>query len=275
VDYNPYAAPQAPPPPAPGQLVEGAPQEWTASEALSFAWTRFKDVWPPLVGAYVLTWLSGLVIGQIPNVIKLSMPDLSRWTMLAVSLGGVFVSVGVAVFLNVGFTRMFLVAARGGRPPLGLLFSGADRFFPALGCGVLSVLIVGGGFGVGLVPGLILGLGLGPRLLLAGVIGVVPGIIFGLGLAFANFYVIDTTLGPVQALRASWAATRGQTGEVFVLGLLASILAIAGFALCCLGWFATLPLGVLTVAVAFTRASGRMSAQAAPPAALVAGGVSD
>ena len=40
--YNPYAAPQAAPPMAPGVIQPGSPQPWSVGEVITIAWERFK-----------------------------------------------------------------------------------------------------------------------------------------------------------------------------------------------------------------------------------------
>lgn len=47
--------------------------------------------------------------------------------------------------------------------------------------------------------------------------------------------------------------------QVLWLVLLAMVMMLAGFAMCCLGAFVTYPLAMLAFAVAFTRLSGRMA----------------
>ena len=60
------------------------------------------------------------------------------------------------------------------------MFSGAGRFLPLLGVLFLTLLAVM----------------LGYALL------IVPGIILALGLSFAQFYVVDQKMGPIDALKA-------------------------------------------------------------------------
>ena len=57
---------------------------------------------------------------------------------------------------------------------------------------------------------------------------IVPGIIFACRLAFVPFLVIDQEMEALEALKASWAMTKGHGWTVFFMGLLAFLLVIAG-----------------------------------------------
>ena len=55
-----------------------------------------------------------------------------------------------------------------------------------------------------------------------------PGIIFACRLAFVPFLVIDRNMEALEALKASWAMTKGHGWTVFFMGLLAVCIVIAG-----------------------------------------------
>lgn len=57
---------------------------------------------------------------------------------------------------------------------------------------------------------------------------IVPGIIFACRLAFVPYLVIDQKMEAMEALKASWAMTKGHGWTVFFMGLLAFFIIIAG-----------------------------------------------
>jgi len=57
---------------------------------------------------------------------------------------------------------------------------------------------------------------------------IVPGIIFACRLAFVPFLVMDRKMEAMEALKASWAMTKGHGWTVFFMGLLAFFIIIAG-----------------------------------------------
>ena len=62
---------------------------------------------------------------------------------------------------------------------------------------------------------------------------IVPGIIFACKLAFVPYLVIDRKMGAVEAVKESWRMTGGYAWKVFLIGLLAIPISIAG--LICFG----------------------------------------
>ena len=59
---------------------------------------------------------------------------------------------------------------------------------------------------------------------------IVPGIIVACRLAFVRYLVIDRQLDPVEAIKASWRMTKGHGWTIFLMGLLAIPIVIAGLA---------------------------------------------
>ena len=57
---------------------------------------------------------------------------------------------------------------------------------------------------------------------------IVPGIIFACRLAFVPYLVIDQKMEAMEALKASWAMTKGHGWTIFFMGFLAFFIVIAG-----------------------------------------------
>src|SRR5579859_3268383 len=240
--YNPYAAPQAGfPPPAAPPGAPGVPQPWTVGEMFSIAWARFKPNWVVLVFSWFALMAISMVLG-FATMIAIGARAVPPDSPLAIRMmvGSGFVRLLVTAFLQVGLLRISLDVARDRTPSFGALFLGGDRFFALLGVFLLQSLIV--------VVGLLL--------------LVVPGVIAALGLSLTQYYVVDAKMGPIDAMKASWAATRGQKGEIFVL-LLASVgVMLLGALACCLGMLVAAPVALVALSAGYTRISG---IGAAPP----------
>ncbi len=58
---------------------------------------------------------------------------------------------------------------------------------------------------------------------------IVPGIIFACKLAFVPYLVVDRKMGVMKAIDESWHMTNGHAGKVFLIGLLAIPIFLAGF----------------------------------------------
>jgi hypothetical protein len=241
--YNPYAAPAAPPP-VQAAVASGSPQPWGVGEVVSIAWDRFKSRWPVVVLSYFVTVLMVEVVAMVPNVLQL-LGVVDRGSGAAVAIAAVFsvLQLALSFYLNVGMMRIWLEVVRGGSPEFGTLFSGADRLLPFLAVQLL--------YGLAVLLGLIA--------------LIVPAVILGLGLSLGMWYVVDAKMGPIEALSASWQATKGHKGDLFVLGLVTIGLGILGLLMCGIGLLATVPLSYLAYAVAYTRMSGIGVVTAGPP----------
>jgi hypothetical protein len=238
MNYNPYAPPQAlPPTPGPGYV--GQPQPWEIGEVLTGAWEAFKPNWVVLVFGMVVGWFVGALPSAIPPVlvaVRVVRENSAPYWVIY----GLFSFIGIVVgaFFQVGFVRIWIKAARGERPEFDELFSGGSRFLPMLGATLL----------------------LGLAVCLGSMLCLVPGIIAGLGLMFMPYYVVDQQMGPLEAMAASWTATTGQKGSLFVFSLITILLAVAGLMACCLGLFVAMPVIAIATATVYLRISGRAPA---------------
>lgn len=241
--YNPYAAPSAERMgPDAGLPPLGAPQPWSATDAISQAWSIYKIHWATLtVGYFVLLILGGMP-GQIPNVlVQVGAFNASSGGYYAVLIGTQLIGWIITSFLSAGFIRAALKTVRGETPSFGDFFSGPS-FLNYLATSFLTTVVV--------------------------VVGVlcliVPGVIASLGLFNAPFYCIDRKMGPIEAMKASWESTDGQKGDVFVFYLLQVVISLVGVAACCVGLFAVGPIVMLAHAIVYMKMSG---AGAPPPPA--------
>jgi hypothetical protein len=239
VDYNPYAAPQTPDDrPSPGGGPDGQPQPWDVGDVLGAGWNAISNHWPVLVFAPFVAGLIASIPSFIPVVLLLShtvKPNSSEyWTAYAIctTLGLI-----ASTFFQVGMTKMYVTAARGQTPEFGDIFSGGPRFLPMLGATLLAFLAV----------------------MLGYVLLIIPGVILAIGLCLTHFYVVDAELGPIDAMSASWNATRGHKLQLFLFGLVAFCVGTLGFMACCLGFYVALPLIMVALATIYLRLSGRAS----------------
>ncbi len=192
-----------------------------------------------LVGGFFIVTLLGLLPGQVPNVLQLvgvvSQNSPLYWVLFGIST---LVGAAVGAFFWVGEVRVALAAARGEPFDFGLFFSGADRAVPLLITNFLVSIAVA--------------LGL--------VLLIVPGIVLALGLAFGTVLVVDAEESPVEALKASWEATQGHKMQLFLFGLTALLVLIAGMCACYVGVFVAIPVLFVAFVDVYRRVTGRMGA---------------
>ena len=161
-------------------------------------------------------FLELLLISIIAFVIGIP-SSMGGWAKDIAVLGGLLGFVGfvytllVANPVDYGVSFAFLKAARRDKLEINDMFEAFKNYWNA----VLANLLVG----VIVVIGLFL--------------LIVPGIIFYCKLIFTRYLVVDRKMGVIEAVSESWRMTRGHTGEVFLIALLAIPLYIAG--LICFG----------------------------------------
>jgi len=234
--FNPYAAPQATP-----QFVaspaNGLPMDWQPGEVLKLAWDRFGRYWFVLGAGYLIDFVVTEVVSQAAPLFMKVSSNGERATLVStvVTLVSALAGMAIGAFFMVGLLRACLDAARGRPVQFATIFLGGDRFVPMMGLYFLGTLLMGLGF----------------------VLGIVPGIILALGWSFAPLYVVDANMGPIAAMRASWYATKGQKGKIFGFGLLSTGIAFLGLLACGVGVIPAASLAYVAWAAAFTRASGR------------------
>jgi uncharacterized membrane protein len=228
------AQPYSPP------VAGGGPGTWDIGGVLSASFEMFKQNWvvlvfAPLVGmliavvpSYAIIFL-GAILGQAANSSVLG---------LLMSLLGMVVMLALFPFFMVGILRIFVKSARGETPQFGEIFGGASRFLPLLGATLLLGIMVELGFAL----------------------LIVPGVFLACGLWMTPFLVVDQNMGPIDAMKASWAATDGQKMQMFLFGLVAFLIVLAGELACGVGLFVAYPLVYGAAAIIYTRLAPRVTA---------------
>jgi hypothetical protein len=156
-------------------------------------------------------------------------------TMFAGIFGAMFLVISLVMPLFTGrLLRMALTAVRGGTPTVGDLFSGEMRYGSMLALMLLQGMLIGLGY----------------------MLFIVPGVILALGLYFSAYLVIDQRMGAVDAMKASWKLTTGRKGEVFVVmlvfGLISAVCGMIPF----VGHFIGYSLMMLGVSIVYLRLMG-------------------
>ena len=159
------------------------------------------------------TFIELLVVTLVYAVIQIPTggiqikPDGFDWYLIPI----VMLAIGYGIFISgpIGYSVqwVFLKAVRREKIEIKDMFAVFERnYWNAVIAGLVTTIII--------------------------VIGIfmfiVPGIIFACRLAFVPFLVIDQKMEAMEALKASWAMTKGHGWTVFFMGLLAFFIIIAG-----------------------------------------------
>jgi hypothetical protein len=240
---NPYQ-----PPAASLERAEfgGQPGHWEIGQAINTGWELFKaNIGVVLVGviiyfgiSFAMSFVISLVISLIQAAIQQAGMDPDVMLAIVFSIQFVF-QIGVVLidtYLMLGLIKLMLNVARGGPEQAQItdVFSGGSVLLKGIGAQLLLGLVVMLGF-----------------LLLF-----VPGIILSLGLSFTIYLVVDRQLGPIEALKESWRITDGHKVNLFLFGLVAALVMLAGALACGIGWLVAWPVVMLAQAFIYCQLTG-------------------
>jgi uncharacterized membrane protein len=153
---------------------------------------------------------------QLPTGALQIKTDEFEWFMLPVAMFGLAYSVFIVGPIGMSTGWVFLKAARREKIEIKDMFSVFERnYWNAVLAGLIKGIIIVFGF----------------------FLLIVPGIIFACRLAFVKYLIIDENMEAMEALKASWAMTKGHGWTIFGMGLLAFPIFIAGFIMLFVGVF--------------------------------------
>jgi len=86
---------------------------------------------------------------------------------------------------------------------------------------------------------------------------IIPGILLSLWLQFYGFVIVDEKVGPVIALKKSYAVARGRLGRIFTFSCLLAFYNFLGLLLCGMGLLITVPVSFIAWAYLYRSLQGR------------------
>lgn len=193
----------------PGGAALPQPQ-WELGDLFNAGWDLFKKNVGLLIGATLLFWL--VMAGA----------NMFTWGLAGLVVGGP---------LTLGLFALILKIVRGEQAEIGVMFSGFQRFLPALLANLLISVFVGIGIVLCVIPGLIV-----------------------MALYMLTFlYMYDKGMDFWPAMEASRQQVMANFGKWLVLGIVIVALNLVGSIPCGLGLLVTSPLSMLMIALAYER----------------------
>lgn len=223
------------------------------------AWRRLKT-WPAptlmglfigMGGTFVMMLVLYLVLGLGIGIVSVIGAMLASAFGMDEDTVGVIVSILIvlmslvlypAIFAGVliGQMTMFrgaLATARGETMEVGALFAGLGRKAPR---GLLIMLLTM--------------LALIPSMLLL----YVPAVYLGLRWSMSFHYLLDTNLGAIDSMKASWRATEGKVLDLFLTQLVVGLVSMALVLITCyVGSIVVLPVQMVILSLLYIKHSGR------------------
>lgn len=207
------------------------------TEAIKVGWEKMKKNFWFFVVLLIIIWLIQAVPAAISSVLKEKMFALYILVTLAAWV--------IQIIVNIGLIKITLDIFDKGSGDFKDLFSGVQMLGNfILGSLLYSLIIIGG-------------------LLLF----IIPGIIWGIKYQFFAYLIVDKKLGPVEALKKSGEITKGNKGNLFLLGLLSMLINFGGMLLLVVGLLATIPTTMMAMVYAYRKLMGEvLTAETPAPA---------
>lgn len=213
------------------------------SDVFNTAWERFKErmgmavvgnlvagivtlvSMVPIVGVFITIMILAEQSGGDPN------PMLFLWLIPTF-----VIALAVIIFMTPGMTLFYLQLARGEDVEIGTIFSGGRFFVKTAICGALFALMVGFGFLLLIIPGIILGLRYWPYI----------------------FVIVDEDPPGLECFSRSAELTQGNWGSVLLLGIAGMLMNMAAQAICGIIQLFTQPFNTMLFATAYAKMSGKI-----------------
>ena len=176
--------------------------EPTVSGVFGHSWEILKRYIPELLLVLFVEMLLSLPMGFGNMFFPMHFPG-----MFTTGLFNLVYAVLVLMPVSYGCSWVYLKAVRGEPFKVQDIFFAYQSFGNILIANILVFLIVGAGF----------------------VMLIVPGIIFACKLSFVPYLVMDEKMEAVDAIRKSWNMTKGSTGTIFLMGIVSFFVALGGF----------------------------------------------
>ncbi|MEN9407568.1 MAG: hypothetical protein RLZZ455_784 [Candidatus Parcubacteria bacterium] len=201
-------------------------KKFNISDELSYGWETTKAHLPFFVVIILIT----LAVNFAPNILAQNMrqdvPMLSGLLSLVLWVLSMLVSLGaIKISLKIIDKKKAEVAD---------LFNDYPKLLNFVVASILYALIVGIGF----------------------ILLIVPGVIFGIKYHFYSYLIVDKNMGPLEALKKSGDITKGSKWQLFLLGLACGLVNLVGLLALGIGLFITIPVTMLAYAHVYRKLLG-------------------
>ena len=201
-------------------------KKFNISDELSYGWETTKAHLPFFIVIILIT----LAVNFAPNILAQNMrqdvPMLSGLLSLVLWVLSMLVSLGaIKISLKIIDKKKAEVAD---------LFNDYPKLLNFVVASILYALIVGIGF----------------------ILLIIPGVIFGIKYHFYSYLIVDKNMGPLEALKKSGDITKGSKWQLFLLGFACGLVNLVGLLALGIGLFITIPVTMLAYAHVYRKLLG-------------------
>jgi len=148
------------------------------------------------------------------------------------------VSTILMVILKIGYNKILLKIYDGEKTKFGEIFDEYKTFWRYLGVSLLY-----------------------PLTILAGLfLLIVPGVIWAVRFSFSPIIVVDTKLGPITAMKESYAISKGSYWQLFLFWLVIAIINFVGLIFFGIGLLLTIPISTIAYIKIYRELSQKKAA---------------
>jgi len=192
----------------------------TVSGTFSHGWETMKKFFPELLLILLILGLFSLPMGLVNSFV-----DERSFGYIFFSIFNAAYGLIIMAPLSYGASLLCLKAVRGESFNVNEIFFAYRRTLQIALANILVGIVVGLGF----------------------VLLIVPGIIFACKLSMVPYLVMDRNMEAVEAVRTSWNITKGYSWTIFGMGFLSFFIILAGVILLIVGVFPA----IIWISVAF------------------------
>ncbi len=203
---------------------------FSIKEALGFGWETAKEN----LGFFVMLLLVAALIYLIPWSVALLLSERGfLWSSMGVSM----VDFVLTAIIWMGIIKISLNFYDKKESEIEDIVSPYYLFFKYLLASIVYFIIVILGF----------------------VLFIVPGIYLAIRLWFFDYFIIDKEMGPLDSLKSSFHATKGNVLKLLLFLILMGVINILGVLLLVIGLFITIPVTILASVFAYRKLSEQIA----------------
>jgi phage FluMu protein Com len=252
------------------EAADIVPTRINLSDVVNDGWAIFREQWGMCLLVVFIVWVINVVFGQVMNGVATGVAMVAN-DLAAIIIAQFVVFVATQLFsmwLSLGLIIYFLKVARGRDASLGDVFTGGRYVLTTVCATILFYLIIFAVPAMCLAPTGIMYLlgGAEETVIVLFVVGIliaaVPAIVLLLMFSPYAFLIVDRNAGIIESLALSKEITTGNKLTMFVLGILAVLIVMAGMLVCCVGMLVSAAYIMVLWSVTYLAMSGQPSALA-------------
>lgn len=197
------------------------------SEVISTSWKAVKSQIWVLAGLFIGYTIISFIISTF---IMPSDPYGANLFSMRTGIG-YLISLIIGSLFMLGYIKNLFQTLDGEEPQFSAYGQQASKLLTYLGAYILYLIVM--------LVGLIL--------------FIIPGIYLAIRLQFFMAFIVQENAGVMESLKKSWEITKGQTGHLFLLGLVMLGIIIVGFIVFIIGVFVAAPVTYMMYCVVFRK----------------------